>query len=223
MRFSSMLLSLMVNGDAPSKLLRLSNGKFSWVRFPKGKEIVLSNGNVIHANVAQTSKYLYALFKVGDKNQLYRVGDTGDFSPVPLPGGNVGNVYALGDKPGLQGEIAFAAENNNGDNWIIELKPDGTEKQPRSKVKAAAGWVRPFICKFLGSNAQALVNRASRAKQELATNFLSPYYSAGLILKFGLFCRTGFGAQLKKGRHSSQELCPLFPNFLEHSSPATRE
>ena len=42
----------------------------------------------------------------------------------------MGNVYALSDKPGLKGEIAFAAVNNGG-HWIIELKPDGTEKRTR--------------------------------------------------------------------------------------------
>ena len=77
----------------------------------------------------------------GDKGQLYRVRDTGDFSLAPLrkPNGdviNVGNVYAVGYKTGVKGEIAFAAEDK-GSHWIIEQKPDGTGRRTKARGKVA--------------------------------------------------------------------------------------
>lgn len=121
------------NPDEIKSLLRLFNGKISKIRLPQGT----ANIRGLQCPVSQTSKYLYALFKVGGKNQLHRVGDTEGFSTFSL-----GNVYALIDRPGVKSEVAFAAEDK-GSHWIIELKPDGTEK--RERPIPAKGKVAYFV------------------------------------------------------------------------------
>ena len=130
--------------DAPdviqNKFLRFTGGALGLVEFPSNKEIILSNNRVVLFSVVQTSKYLYAAFKAGGKGGLYRVGDADGFSKVnirPLPNNDVPNLYAISsEKPGLKGEIAFAAEDK-GDHWIIERKPDGTGRRIKARGKVA--------------------------------------------------------------------------------------
>ena len=105
-------------------MFRLADGKLDEVALPPGETLRKFDMDQGRGFTAVGSRYIYTKFG----NAIYRVGDTGDFSPVPLRGGDVGNVYKISGNPGLKGEIAFAAEDK-GSHSIIELKPDGTEKR----------------------------------------------------------------------------------------------
>ena len=110
------------------QILRLANGSLSEVGdLPDSLKLDYYYLDEGRGKAGRDSDYIY----IAAGSRIYRAGDTGDFSPAPLGD----NVYKIGSKPGLQGEIAFAAKDNSGQHWIIQLKPDGsTEKKLRTKV-----------------------------------------------------------------------------------------
>ena len=101
------------------EVVRLANGNLSKV---KGLPSKLGQYDIIarYGNTAVGSDYIYT--KVG--NKVYRVGATGSFTEIFDGGGDL-KLLDRGFTPRTnnRGEFAVAAEDN-GDHWIIELKPN---------------------------------------------------------------------------------------------------
>ena len=52
-----------------------------------------------------------------------------DGGGLTFNGSKLKRIYNITQRTNNRGEFAIAAKNNNGDHWIIELKPNGTEKR----------------------------------------------------------------------------------------------
>ena len=119
------------------EVVRLANGRLSQVGglpdSPKLDGYEMTPG---YGNSAAGSRYIYT--RVG--NAIYRAGATGNFTKFFDGGDSLKLLYrGLTKRTNNRGEFAAAAEDNNGDHWIIELKPNGDVKN-RTK---AAGKIEP--------------------------------------------------------------------------------
>ena len=119
------------------EVVRLANGRLSKVGgLPKEATkqgaklhyLIMNPG--VSAN-ATGSDYIYT--NVG--NKVYRVGAAGGFTEFFDAGDDL-KLLDRGFTPRTnnRGEFAVAAEDNNGNHWIIELKPNGKEKRRTKAV-----------------------------------------------------------------------------------------
>ena len=123
------------NSNTDYQVLRLANDSLSKVGgLPDSPKFGQYDFSAEYGNSAAGSAYIYT--RLG--NAIYRAGATGGFTK--FFDGEKQNLTFIdrgfaATNFGDEIKLAVAAKDNSDQDWIIRLKPDGTEKLPRIEAK----------------------------------------------------------------------------------------